>query len=91
MDASLFIARKLRFKRRIVMASIAVSYLVMIVAVAVSSGFRSEIRAGLSAVAGDVRLTPPDLNVLDESRPIEKEPAYLPYVKEVRGVDESFR
>ena len=88
MDASLFIARKLRFKRRIVMASIAVSYLVMIVAVAVSSGFRSEIRTGLSAVAGDVRLTPPDLNVLDESRPIEKEPAYLPYVKEVRGVDE---
>ena len=88
MDASLFIARKLRFKRRIVMVSIAVSYLVMIVAVAVSSGFRNEIRAGLSAVTGDVRLTPPDLNVLDESRPIEKNPAYLPYVKEVRGVDE---
>lgn len=88
MDASLFIARKLRFKRRIVMVSIAVSYLVMIVAVAVSSGFRNEIRAGLSAVTGDVRLTTPDLNVLDESRPIEKNPAYLSYVKEVRGVDE---
>ena len=88
MDASLFIARKLRFKRRVVMASIAVSYLVMIVAVAVSSGFRNEIRSGLSAVTGDVRLTPPDLNVLDESRPIEKNPAYLQYVKEVRGVDE---
>ena len=88
MDASLFIAGKLRFKRRIVMVSIAVSYLVMIVAVAVSSGFRNEIRSGLSAVTGDVRLTPPDLNVLDESRPIEKNPAYLPYVKDVRGVDE---
>ena len=88
MDASLFIARKLRFKRRIAMASIAVSYLVMIIAVAVSSGFRNEIRAGLSAVAGDVRLTPPDLNVLDESRPIERQPAYLQHVEALDGVNE---
>lgn len=70
------------------MVSIAVSYLVMIVAVAVSSGFRSEIRTGLSSVTGDVRLTPPDLNVFDENRPIEGPPAYLPYVEAVDGVDE---
>lgn len=70
------------------MVSIAVSYLVMIVAVAVSSGFRSEIRTGLSSVTGDVRLTPPDLNVFDENRPIEGHPAYLPYVEAVDGVDE---
>lgn len=70
------------------MVSIAVSYLVMIVAVAVSSGFRSEIRKGLSSVTGDVRLTPPDLNVFDENRPIEGHPAYLPYVEAVDGVDE---
>lgn len=88
MDASFFIAGRLRFRRRIVMVSIAVSYLVMIVAVAVSSGFRSEIRAGLSSVTGDVRLTPPDLNVFDENRPIEGHPAYLPYVETVDGVDE---
>lgn len=88
MDASFFIAGRLRFRRRIVMVSIAVSYLVMIVAVAVSSGFRSEIRTGLSSVTGDVRLTPPDLNVFDENRPIEGHPAYLPYVETVEGVDE---
>ncbi|MBE6236453.1 MAG: ABC transporter permease [Bacteroidales bacterium] len=88
MDASFFIAGRLRFRRRIVMVSIAVSYLVMIVAVAVSSGFRSEIRTGLSSVTGDVRLTPPDLNVFDENRPIEGHPAYLPYVETVDGVDE---
>lgn len=88
MDASFFIAARLRFRRRIVMVSIAVSYLVMIVAVAVSSGFRSEIRTGLSSVTGDVRLTPPDLNVFDENRPIEGHPAYLPYVEAVDGVDE---
>ena len=37
---------------------VAVSFLVMIVAVAVSSGFRSEIRDGLSELCGDVTLTP---------------------------------
>lgn len=87
MDASLFIARKIRFKKLVVMVSIAVSYLVMIIAVAVSSGFRQEIRSGISAVTGDVRLTPPDLNVVDENAPVERYPAYLPYVEDVEGVE----
>ncbi|MBQ7811816.1 MAG: ABC transporter permease [Bacteroidales bacterium] len=84
MDASLFIARRLRFKGSIAMTCIAISFLVMIVAVAVSSGFRHEIRNGLSAVTGDIRITPPDRNVMDEGRPIESDPAYLPYIE---GVD----
>lgn len=86
MDVSLFISRRLRFKGGLAMTCIAVSYLVMIVAVAISSGFRSEIRSGLSALSGDVQLTPPNLNVLDQSRPIEKDAAYLPYLMEVEGV-----
>ena len=69
------------------MACIAISYLVMIIAVSVSSGFRKEIRNGLSVLSGDVRLTPPNLNILDRSRPIEKNPSYLPYVMEVEGVE----
>lgn len=70
------------------MTCIAISFLVMIIAVAVSSGFRYEIRNGLSAVTGDVRIIPPDRNVLDEGNPIESAPAYLPYIKEVGSVDE---
>lgn len=88
MDASFFIARRLRFRRKLITVSIAVSFLVMIIAVTVSSGFRYEIRNGLSSVAGDIQLTPPDLNVLDESSPIEADPSYLPMVKDVDGVDE---
>ena len=88
MDASFFIARRLRFKGKIAMTCIAISFLVMIIAVAVSSGFRYEIRNGLSAVTGDVRIIPPDRNVLDEGNPIESAPAYLPYIKEVGSVDE---
>lgn len=87
MDASFFIARRLRFRRRIVTASVAVSFLVMIIAVSISSGFRHEIREGISSVAGDIRLTPPDQNVLDESSPIERDPAYLASLMEVEGVD----
>ena len=87
MNTSLFISRRLRFKGGLAMACIAISYLVMIIAVSVSSGFRKEIRNGLSVLSGDVRLTPPNLNILDRSRPIEKNPAYLPYVMEVEGVE----
>jgi lipoprotein-releasing system permease protein len=86
MDVSFFISRRLHFKGGIAIVSIAVSYLVMIVAVSISSGFRNEIRGGLSALSGDVQLTPPNLNVLDQSRPIEKEPSYLPYIYDIDGV-----
>ena len=86
MNTSLFISRRIRFKGGLAMACIAISYLVMIIAVSVSSGFRTEIRSGISSLSGDVRLTPPNLNILDHSRPIEKNPSYLPYVEEVEGV-----
>ena len=88
MDASLFIAGRLRFKGRIAIVSIAVSFLVMIIAVSVSSGFRREIRSGLSSISGDVRLVPPSMNVLDADYPIDRSPAYLPYVEEVNAVGE---
>lgn len=87
MDASLFIAGRLRFKGKIAVVSIAVSFLVMIIAVSVSSGFRHEIRSGISSLTGDVRLVPPTMSILDENDPIESDPAYLPYIKDVRGVE----
>ena len=87
MDVSFFIARRLRFKGNIAMVSIAVSFLVMIIAVAVSSGFRNEIRSGLSAVTGDVRITPVGMNVLDETSPIERTPQYLPYLEDAKGIE----
>lgn len=87
MDASFFIAGRLRVRGRIVVACITVSFLVMIVAVSISSGYRSEIRSGLSELAGDVQITSPDRNVLNEERPIEADPAYLPYINEMKVVD----
>ena len=87
MDASLFISRRLRFKGKIVMTSIAVSFLVMIIAVAISSGFRHEIRSGISSVSGDIQLLPLNMNLMDETSPVESDASYLPYLKEIAGVD----
>ena len=86
MDASFFIAGRLRFRGNIAVISIAVSFLVMIIAVSVSSGFRHEVRNGLSDMSGDIRLMPPAMNYLDENEPIESDPAYLPYVQDAKGV-----
>lgn len=87
MDVSYFIGGRLRFKGRMAVISIAVSFLVMIVAVSVSYGFRYEIRNGLAGISGDIQLAPPDLNVMDSSQPVEREPAYLDKVMSVSGVD----
>lgn len=58
MVAERFISRKLKFKGNVAAIAIAVSFLVIIVAVAVSSGFRHEIRDGVAATVGDIRITP---------------------------------
>lgn len=52
-----FISGKLRFNGRLAAGATAVSFFVMIVAVAISSGFREEIRNGISAVSGDIILS----------------------------------
>lgn len=87
MDASFFIAGKLKFKGKIAMISIAISFIVMIIAVAVSSGFRHEIRDGLSAVAGDVSLVPPHRNVFNEAASINSDLSYLEEIEKVEGVE----
>lgn len=88
MDASLFISRRLRFKGRIAMVSIAVSFLVMIIAVTVSSGFRHEVRAGLSSVSGDIQLMPLDMNLMNEASPIGSDASYVPYLKGIDQVED---
>lgn len=88
MDASFFIASRLRFKGRLVVVSITVSYLVMIIALAVSSGFRNEIRQGLSDICGDVQLTPQNADPYDGQACVTASPSYLPQIEEIEGVDE---
>lgn len=83
MDASLFIGRRLRFKGKVVTVCVAISFLVMIIAVSVSSGFRHEIRGGISSMAGDVILTRADLNYMEEGTPVGASPSYINLLEEL--------
>ena len=53
MQAGGFIARRLRMGDKMAVTAIAISFFVIILAVAISAGFRREIRGGVSAVTGD--------------------------------------
>lgn len=88
MNASFFIASRLRFKGRLIVTSIAVSYLVMIIALAVSSGFRMEIRKGLSDICGDVQLIPLNADQFDGQSSMTAKLSYLPMIEELDGVDQ---
>ena len=87
MTNTFFIASRLRYKRRIVTISIAISYIIMIVAVAVSSGFRVEVRDALSQMGGDIQLCPSNLNFLDEAQPINSNPSYLEKIRQIKEVE----
>lgn len=80
MDVSVFIGRRIRFKNRIVVTSVAISFLVMIIAIAVSSGFRNELRDGLSEMTGDIRLCHPSQNYLDADSPVSSKHTALPQI-----------
>ena len=88
MDTAFYIASRLRFKGKIASTCIAVSFLVMILAVAVSSGFRQEVRHGLSSLSGDILISAPDLNVMGESSPVDLSDPSLGYVASSRLVEE---
>lgn len=77
MEATGFIARRLRFGGKIAMISIAISFLIMIISVAVSSGFREELRDGISDLTGDVQLVPADMNYINDSSPMSSSPDFL--------------
>ncbi len=87
MDASLFIARKKKFKGQLAMWCIALSFLVMIIAVVVASGFRTEIRRALSTSAGDILIQPLDMSMEGVSARLNADPAYLDEVLAIEGVE----
>lgn len=82
-----FISGKLRFRGRLVIVSIALSFLVMIIAVSVSSGFRKEIRDAVSSVTGDVQLMPSNMDWLSGNTPVSRTPAYLHRIDLIPGVE----
>lgn len=88
MNVSGFIAGKIRFKGRMAVVAIAISFFVMIIAVAVSAGFRKEIHAGVAALTGDVVLSAGPSAFYTEDDPISTRQSYMEMIKEYDGVEE---
>ena len=86
MRAEGFIARRLRVKEKMAVIAIAISFFVIILAVAISAGFRREIRGGVSAVTGDILLTGPSADLTGGADPV-RTPARLQDLAGVRGVE----
>lgn len=86
MNASSFIAGRLRFQGRIAVATTAIASFIIILAVAVSSGFRKELRDGIASISGDIRLTSPDLNYISESRPVRADASFIPSLDSLDGI-----
>ncbi|MCR4824193.1 MAG: hypothetical protein K5849_02430 [Bacteroidales bacterium] len=87
MQAEGYIAGRLRVKERMAVVAIAISFFVIIVAVAISGGFRREIREGVSAVTGDVLLTNASADLSGSSDPVRTAPSYLKELEAVQGVE----
>ena len=79
MKAQGFIASRLRFKGRLAVVAIAVSFFVMIISLAISAGFRKEIRSGISSMSGDIRLS-------GSEEPIDSRPSYIDKLEALPGV-----
>ena len=86
MRAEGFIARRLRVKEKMAVVAIAISFFVIIIAVAISAGFRREIRGGVSAVTGDVLLTDAAADLTGGADPV-RTPSCLKDLEGVRGVE----
>ncbi len=69
------------------MVSIAISFLIMIIAIAVSSGFRHEIRRGISLVSGDVQISLRGQTLVNEEEPLRRDLPGMDAVETLPGVE----
>ena len=88
MNASYFIAKRLGFKRKLASIAIGLSFFIIIISIAISSGFRNEIRNGIGDIAGDIQILPSNLNILDETNPIKREPSYIEELERHKAIKE---
>lgn len=82
-----FIASRIDFKGRMAVISVAVSFLVIILSLAISAGFRNQIRDGISSLTGDIQLTSPQANAYGSDVSVNAEPSFLGGILEMKGVE----
>ena len=60
----------MKFQGKAAMVTIAVASFVIIIAVAVSGGFRYELRKGIAELSGDIQITSPYMDYIGEEHPV---------------------
>lgn len=70
MNAASYISAKMKFQGKAAMVTIAVASFVIIIAVAVSGGFRHELRKGIAELSGDIQITSPYMDYIGEEHPV---------------------
>ena len=68
------------------MISIAISFLVIILAVTISGGFRKEIRSGIADIAGDIQVSWPEVGALASDNPLNLSQPNLAGLDSIPGV-----
>jgi lipoprotein-releasing system permease protein len=71
---------------RIAIVSIATGLTVMFVAIAILTGFQTQIREKVSGFGGHVQISRYDENASTEARPITEHQDFLPYLKKTRDI-----
>ena len=87
MKATRFIADRLHCGDALVVCGVALSFLVMILAISVSGGFRREIRSAVSGISGDIQLTPLSMDYMGEEDPISASPSFAEDILSQKGVE----
>lgn len=97
MNVALYIARRINSSVRnkkslshpiitIATAGIALGLAVMIISVAIVTGFKKEIRNKVSGFGSHIQILNFDSNKSFETQPIEKDKGYYPFIKTLKGV-----
>ena len=92
MNLNLFIAKKIRSRglstvsNGIACVSVAISIGIVIAAVAISGGFKKEIGKRASGFTGDILLTVPGMDYMNDVYPLRADFSYLDDIKAVPGV-----
>lgn len=97
MNLNLYIAKKIKGNKEgsgklstlsnsIACASVAISIVVMFMAIAISDGFKKEIRDTSVGFSGEVLLVAPGQSITNDLYPISGTPSYLDKVKGLKGV-----
>lgn len=86
MSAPHFISERLSFKGHMALLSIAVSFIVMILAVAITDGFRSGISDAISDMTGDIRIARADVRGGEMTLPFSVSAELASELRNVPGV-----